>query len=264
MRGGWRMGEERRSGYRWWPSYGNVGIEYDGSRWKGSPRQRILVVEDDRRLQGLLHSMLEGASFEPDVVGTASEALELLERREPSVAVVDLGLPDLDGTELIRALQSKRPGLPVLVLSVVSSEQRIVGAIRAGAVGYLFKEDLITKLIPAIFEALAGGFPLSDGAGRALLSELRRSPGERGNSEGPKSPAAGAPVLVPSLTRREQAVLEKLGEGFSYQEIGAQLGISLNTVRTHVRVIYEKLGVCSKTEAVRFALRLGLLSLGDS
>jgi len=128
------------------------------------------------------------------------------------------------------------PDLPVLVITVVTAHARTLAALRAGAHGYLFKEDLGSKLPAAVAEVLSGGSPLSSAAARAVVSSLREQPGKAAWS---------------SLTEREGSVLDCLSRGLTYEETACALGISINTVRTHVRRIYRKLDVSTKTEAAR-------------
>lgn len=211
-----------------------------------SAPRRLLIVEDDARLREVLSILLHGV-YLPTLVGSAREALDALSLGDFALALVDLRLPDLDGVQLISLLVAQRPRMPMLVLSAVSRDAEIVAALRAGASGYLFKEDLGARLLPAIEDALAGGVPLSRGAARVLRDELRRAeaPEER---------------LPSPLTEREREVLSLLARGLSYEDIAQTISISLNTVRGHVRALYEKLGVSTKSEAVLVAIQRGWLS----
>jgi DNA-binding NarL/FixJ family response regulator len=214
----------------------------------------LLVVEDDPRLRDLLGSVLCPPGWRPVLTGTGAEALQRLAAGcAPAVAVVDLGLPDMDGVQLIQRLAETRPSLPIVVLTVCTEERRILEAIRAGARGYLFKEDLGRGLAAALDEALAGGAPMSRAVARLVLQQVRRDPE-------PPASAADRPVL----TDRERQVVEQLARGLTYDQVGSVLDISANTVRSYVRAIYEKLCVCSKTEAVLAALRLGLIGAAEA
>jgi len=209
--------------------------------------RRVLLIEDDLEFAQNIGPMLEEAELEVERVASKSAALAALTRFAPDVALVDLSLPDCDGTELIRDLCRERSGMPVVVVTQVSDEARILAAIRAGAAGYVFKADVGQRVVQVIEEALRGGAPLSRPVARLLLRVYRGGL--------PPEPAA------PALTRRERSVLAMLAEGKSYAEVGLKLGVSENTVRSHVRSIYEKLGVSSKTEAVMTGLRLGLVRM---
>ena len=214
--------------------------------------RRLLVVEDDARLLGLLETSLNPAGWQIIGAGSGAEAMARLGELAPSVALVDLGLPDISGVELIRRITAIKPDLPIVVLTVCTEEARILDAFRAGARGYLFKEDLGRALVPALAEALAGGAPMSRPVARLVLEQLR-------DAEASQRPSA--PPL-PALTERERQVVEQLARGLSYEHVGTVLGISTNTVRSYIRTIYEKLCVCSRTEAVVVALRLGLVASG--
>lgn len=212
-------------------------------------RRRLLVVEDDSRLGGALVGLLEASSFDAEVVRSGAEAERSLSRTAFDAALVDLGLPDVDGVELIGRFHALHPDMPVLVITVVSLEARILAALRAGAIGYLYKEDLASRLVSAVEEVLDGGAPMSRDVARKLVEHVRRGEAD-GVSDDPRATA---------LTDRERAVLEAFADGERYEDVARSLDMSVNTVRSHVRSIYDKLDVTSKTEAVVLAKRLGLL-----
>ncbi|HVX95327.1 MAG TPA: response regulator, partial [Polyangia bacterium] len=133
----------------------------------------FLVVEDDRRLRELLGSVLCPPGWKAILTATAADALAALAAR-PSVIVLDLGLPDMDGVALIRRIRAADAELPVVVLTVRTDADDVLAAFRAGAQGYLLKEDLGRGLGAALEEALHGGAPISRGVARHLLAELRR------------------------------------------------------------------------------------------
>jgi DNA-binding NarL/FixJ family response regulator len=132
-------------------------------------------------------------------------------------------------------------------LTLCTEEGRTLEAIRGGARGYLFKDDLGRGLEPALNEAFAGGAPMSRPVARLLLEELQRQ-------------LPPASELRPALTDRERQVIEQLARGLSYEQVALVLEISTNTVRSYVRTIYDKLCVSSKTEAVLAAVRLGIIA----
>lgn len=228
-----------------------------GSNVAGRKRH-LLVVEDDQRVRGLLGTVLCPAGWEAVLAGNGAEALAHLRAdADIGVALVDLGLPDVDGVELIKRISATHPLLPAVVLTVCTEERRILEAFRAGARGYLFKEDLANLLAPAIEEAVAGGAPMSRAVARLVLAQLRDdAPGEAAT---PPVPATSRSIV----TERERQVIEQLARGLSYSQVAGILQISSNTVRSYIRTIYEKLAVCSKTEAVLVALRLGIVSGDD-
>jgi DNA-binding NarL/FixJ family response regulator len=211
-----------------------------------TPRtRRLLLVQREGGLARDWSRLLENAGIAVDRAGSGIEALAALERFEPDVALLDVMLPDGDGVELVQEVARRKPLLPIVVASSESAEQRVLGALRAGASGYVFSDDMEQRVVAVVEEAMRGGSPMSRPVARLLL-EACRGHVEIGES-------------ATRLTRRERGVLSMLAEGHSYSEVGASLGVSENTVRSHVRSIYEKLGVSSKTEAVMAALRLGLV-----
>lgn len=217
--------------------------------------RKIVLVEDDRRLGSVVQLLAKG-TFDVLLAPSGREAQKLLTHDThdaPEAVLVDLGLPDLDGVDLIRWIRERHPRVPVLVLTVASAEARIFAALRAGACGYLFKEDLGQRLLPAIEEALAGGAPMSRDVALKLVEHVRR--GEESAAHEPPTSRGPLPVLTP----KERAVLERFSQGESYDDVAQSLDISVNTVRTHARALYEKLDVTSKTEAVVVAITRGLL-----
>jgi DNA-binding NarL/FixJ family response regulator len=208
--------------------------------------RRLLLVEDDSKLRALLGAACPDA-WQATLVGNGAEALRHVRAASFDLALVDLGLPDIDGVELIRSIAGARPDLPIVVLTICTSERRILDAFRAGAQGYVFKEDLGRGLGPLLDQVIAGGAPMSRAVARLVLDQVRATP--QGARIEPRA----------ILTDREQQVVEQLAHGLSYDEVGAVLKISQNTVRSYIRTIYEKLSVSTKTEAVLAALRMGLL-----
>ena len=204
----------------------------------------MLLVEDDSEFVEALQLVLD-ASVQLTAVGCIAEVPA---RLDFDVACVDLGLPDGDGVELVAALSERAPELPVIVVTVQRSDRRILAAIRAGARGYLLKEHVASRMQAALDEALAGGAPMSPPVARRLLALVASLPAVEVSTK-----------TDPKLTDRELSVVKKFSEGLSYEQAAAALSISLNTLRTHVRSIYEKLAVGTRTEAVLSALELGLL-----
>lgn len=209
-----------------------------------SKSRRVLIAQSDPAFAAELGAALGAAGYGVHQVSSRAEALAVAADLRPDVIILDLELPD-GGQPLIEELARRRPNVPVVVVTAVSEEARILTAIRAGAVGYIFKDDVGQRAVPIVEEAARGGTPLSRTVARLLLRAFR------GNE--PKA------STHPDLTPREQGVLGMLARGKSYAEVGSMLGVSENTVRSHVRSIYEKLGASSKTEAVMIGLRIGLL-----
>jgi len=201
----------------------------------------LLLVEDDAATRGAIQSLLEASGYAVRSAASGRLALQAFRQKAPQVVLLDLGLPDIDGAEVVRSMQAENVEVPVIVLSVVTSESRILEALRAGALGYLLKEDL-GRLLPALAEALDGGAPMSPSVARLVLGQLHRRPSQP------------APSL---LTSREREVLERLASGLSYEQIALTLQVALNTVRTHVRSIYRKLDSATRLEAVLAGVKLG-------
>lgn len=207
----------------------------------------VLVVEGDPEIVATLEPVLQ-AVVRVTFARSLSEAREVMLIYRADVVFIDPDLPDGDGLELVRELTTRQPELPVVVLTSATSDAKILAAVQAGAVGYLVKSDLDGGLLPAIEEALTGGTPLSRNVARVVLRQLRAA------SPGPQK------ASLPDLTVRETELLQLFAEGVSYAQAGAALGITSNTVRAHVRSIYEKLSVGTKTAAVLVGLRLGLVA----
>jgi DNA-binding NarL/FixJ family response regulator len=204
---------------------------------------RILLVEDDAGTRAWLAGLLADCpnvelAHESDTLG---DALHWLEDHQPDIVLTDLGLPDGSGLDVIRATARRYPQSEILVLSIFGDEGNIIAAIDAGAGGYLLKDGSLDSIREHLACLKSGGSPLSPRIARTLIRRYR-------------APAA-APVLItpddePALSERELDVLTGIGKGFSYAEVAQTLGVSTNTVRTHIRRIYEKLAVNSRTEAV--------------
>jgi DNA-binding NarL/FixJ family response regulator len=207
----------------------------------------VLVVEDEPEF---LRVYCEAIAREPDfrltgAVTTLAAGRALLEQAVPDVLVVDLGLPDGDGTELIRRAAKLRPDCDALVVTVFGDDQHVNVAIEAGATGYLLKDSPPGELARCIRELRAGGAPISPSIARRLLARLR-APADK--------PAAPSP-----LSEREAEILRLIAKGLSFAEVATALDISAHTVVAHVKKIYRKLSVHSRGEAVFEATQLGLL-----
>lgn len=205
-----------------------------------------LCVEDDARMWRLLADEVARHGLAPRWCPTVAAARSALVAR-PALALVDLGLPDGDGLDVVRALRRRWSDVPAVVLSVDDRPARILAALRDGAHGYVLKEDLAGRLPALIDEALSGALPLSPRPAAVVRRQLQWH-------------IADAPDA--QLTAAEVDVLQGLAVGLSYEQCATRRGVSVNTVRTHVRSAYRKLDVTSKTEAVLAALRLGLIEAG--
>ena len=208
---------------------------------------RVTIVEDRREIREGLRALIGGTpGFQiSGAHGSMEEALGSLDQELPQVALVDIGLPGISGIEGARVLKERYPNLQILVLTVYDDDERISEAIRAGACGYLLKNTPPARLLESIAEVVTGGAPMSPEVARRLL-ELCRT-------------MRPAHPLKLDLTAHERRLLKLLVQGDTYKTAAAELGVSINTVSFHVRKIYDKLHVHSKSEAVAKALNAGLL-----
>jgi DNA-binding NarL/FixJ family response regulator len=176
-------------------------------------------------------------------------------RASVDIALVDLGLPDGSGIDVIKAIRQRQPQCDVMVISVFQDEELVLRAIEAGAAGYLLKDSAPADIVASIRALRAGGAPINPMIARLLLDRLRRRDATR---QTPRRPAGAL-----ALSEREIEILRIVAKGLSLAEIGKLLGISVNTVKTHVKRIYHKLAVRSRTEAIFEAQCMGLLRSTD-
>jgi len=214
---------------------------------------RILIVEDDAVMRKNLALQI-GQQPDLTLVGAAThaqEALDLMARTVVDVALIDIGLPDLSGTELIERIGQTCPACDCLVISVFGDEETVIQALCAGAGGYLLKEPQMVNLIGAVHSLRAGGSPISPLIARKVLHKVRTM--EAHTTPVPEAQDSGL------LSKREQELLLLLSRGYKYEEAAGLMGISVTTVQTYIKAIYRKLAVRSKTEAVHEARVRGLL-----
>ncbi|HZN54480.1 MAG TPA: response regulator transcription factor [Candidatus Polarisedimenticolaceae bacterium] len=208
----------------------------------------VAIVEDQRVLRDGLVSLIGGTEGFAGVraFGSMEEAIEPLVADPPDILLADIGLPGMSGTDGVRRLKTRVPSLQVLMLTVYADNDHVFEAICAGACGYLLKDTPPNRLIEAIREVLSGGAPMSPEIARKVVETFQRI-------------APPPPASPHRLSPREIDVLRLLADGHVYKTAAAALDLSLDTVRFHVRNIYEKLHVHSKSEAVLAALRQGIL-----
>jgi DNA-binding NarL/FixJ family response regulator len=209
---------------------------------------KVLIVEDDPQFRALFQSALRDASGIELVatVETGAAALAALAEAAPDVLLVDLGLPDMSGLEVIRKCASTHRDCEIMVITVFGDEQHIIQSIESGATGYLLKDSMPDDLVAQIHTLHAGGSPISPVIARQLLSR-HWAPAESTRDAGAE------------LSERERSVLGLVAKGFTYAEIARLLDISSHSVMTYVKRTYRKLQVSSKTEAVYEARKMGLL-----
>lgn len=211
---------------------------------------RVLVVEDDARLRARFATVVASAAALglAGQAGTLQDGLALLEQERPDLVLLDLGLPDGSGIRLIETIARALPGTEVLVISVMGDEASVLGAIEAGAAGYLLKDASDSGILCAIAEVLAGGAPLSPSIAVHLMRRLQR-------------PTRIPPAADTALSPRETELLRLIAKGLSYDEVAEIMGLRYNTVASYAKALYRKLQVHSRAEAVFEAMQLGLLGV---
>jgi DNA-binding NarL/FixJ family response regulator len=206
-------------------------------------RTGVVIVEDDRAVRENLAALInmDDRLRLLGAFGSAEVALRDVPALQPALAVMDINLPRMNGIECVARLKLKLPSLHVLMLTVYEDDDSVFRALKAGASGYLVKRDAAEKLLNALQEIQQGGAPMSAHIARQVVQFFHRS----------EVPAAESEHLSP----RETEILDLLVQGLILKEVADQLGIGLETVRTHVNHVYHKLHVRSRTEAIVKYLR---------
>lgn len=209
----------------------------------------VLLVEDNPLFQQSIRSAVREAGLTGQILaftnGTEAMASLVQGQIRPEVALVDIGLPDMSGIEVIQAIRRRFEDVPIMVISVISSERTLMEAIRAGAKGYILKgvsQDAITK---AIQDVMLGNYPISPALARGLFK------------------LAGAPrdatISEFNLSPRELETLQLIAKGYSYEQVATRMAIALSTVQSNIRNLYRKLEVRSQVQAVSKARDVGLI-----
>lgn len=211
------------------------------------PAVRLLIVDDHRLIAETLAALLrrDPALDVAGIAGTAAEALTLAKRLRPSVILMDIGLPGMDGVEATWTLHRTMPDVRVLVLTMFDQEPYVLEALRAGAAGYLLKTSSIQQLHDAVRAAAAGHKVIDP---RIAPAAVQRAALPRLAARGPYP-----------LSRRETEVIQRVTGGRTVAEIAGELHLSPHTVRNHLKAAYRKLGVHSQAEAAVHALRRGIV-----
>jgi DNA-binding NarL/FixJ family response regulator len=204
----------------------------------------IAIIEDDEKIR---HYLAEQIQLHIDVkelrvFADAETALKALTAEPVEIALFDVNLPGMNGIDCIQRLKMLHPRMQMMVLTVYDNADTIFNALKAGATGYLLKTTPAEKILEAIAEVQQGGSPISSQVARKVIDAFAVK--EKTNE------------YFQELSRREQEMLEQLSKGYRYKEIADKLFVSIETVRTHVRNIYEKLQVNSRVEALK---KTGLL-----
>ena len=225
-----------------------------------NPEPVTVVVADDQSAvrEGLV--LLLGTVPGIAVTGEAEDgeaAVEMVATKNPQVVLMDLNMPRCDGVEATRRIRASHPQTQVVVLTTYSDDESIIGALQAGALGYLTKEATRAEIGRAVHAAAAGQAILDPGVQQRLLSAAARAPGAPGVPRAPGVPGAGAAGADDELTPREAEVLRLIAAGQSNREIARTLFVSEATVKTHVNRIFAKTGSRDRAQATRYAYTHG-------
>jgi len=198
---------------------------------------RLAIVEDNARLREYYAGLVANAG-DMVMVGAhaaAESALEALAGDAPDAVLMDIQLPGMNGIECVRRLKAMLPNVQVVMLTAFDDSDQVFESLKAGATGYVLKRSTADEILDAVRDVCTGGSPISSAIARKLVQYFAPRP---------------ASPEVTALTAREREVLESLSQGLQYKEIAESLGISINTVRQHVRRIYATLQVTSRADAV--------------
>jgi DNA-binding NarL/FixJ family response regulator len=247
-------------------------LSLDRHQFREQQVWRVLVVEDDPQMRGFFASSVEGC---PDLclaasVGTVAEATAWLDddANIVDVLLVDLGLPDGSGLDVIRHAVRLHPRCEPLVISMFGDDDNVLASVEAGALGYIHKDTRPEDIARTILDMRAGASPISPMIARRVLAKYRSD--HVGRAASPTPPSEPAETCAPGsdlgqaperslLSPRESEVLALIARGFSYAEIARLQSVTVHTVQTHIKNLYAKLSVNSRSEAVFEASRMGLL-----
>jgi DNA-binding NarL/FixJ family response regulator len=206
----------------------------------------ISIVDDEKALRESIATFVNGSQGFRCIstYGSARAALQGVPADKPDVVLMDINMPGMTGIQCVAQLREIAPAVQIVMLTVYEDTEQIFKALAAGAAGYLLKRSTPSRLLEAIKEVHAGGSPMSSSIARKVVASFQKS-----GTQSEKQPN------LPHLSPREETVLNLLAKGFTYKVIADQLGISIDTIRTYLRRIYEKLHVQSRTEAVAKYLR---------
>lgn len=203
----------------------------------------VSIVEDDRRVRESLCVLINGTDNLRclSTHATGEDALEAIPQKKPDVVLMDINLPGLSGIECVRKLKTLMPRLQILMLTMYEDDEKVFQSLMAGSSGYLVKRTSPADLLKAIEEVHSGASPMSGKIARTVVEYFQKIQGAAPQQE--------------YLSKREEEILNLLVKGYRYKEIADALAISFETVRSHLKNIYDKLHVHSRTEAVVKYLR---------
>ena len=203
---------------------------------------RVSILDDDREFRELISTTIKNSNgfVCAGIYSTCDEAMKKIEEDIPDILLLDIAMPYKSGIQSLKEIKQKYPSVEVLMLTVLSDNDKIFESVRNGAVGYILKKSPSNKLLEAIKEAYEGGAPFPGEIARKVLQYFKTPLKNTTQSE---------------LSDREREVLEALVEGHGTKAIADKLFVSINTIRFHLRNIYNKLHVNSRTEAVAKALK---------
>lgn len=199
---------------------------------------RTAIVEDDDKIRNNLIDLLENSEGFRCVAAysNAEDALEDIPSKAPDVVLMDINLPEMDGIECTLRLKERLPHLLIVMLTVYEEANKVFSSLQAGAVGYLLKLTPHHEILASISDVIKGGSPMSAQIARKVVQSFHKQSHEE--------------TIKAELTKREEEILNLLSKGYLYKEIATELSISSDTVHNHLRKIYDKLHVRSRTEAV--------------
>jgi DNA-binding NarL/FixJ family response regulator len=203
----------------------------------------VMIMEDDKAVREGLRFLIDGSDGYhcSAACSSAEEALTAIADHQPRVVMMDINLPGMNGIECVVCIKNAYPEIQVMMLTVFDNSDEIFRSLAAGATGYMLKKTPPAKLLEAISELVSGGSPMSGEIARKVVQTFAKP----ANHTFPDA----------NLTPREEEILSYLSKGYLYKEIAAELFINIETVRTHIRKIYQKLQVRTRTEALLKCMR---------
>lgn len=211
----------------------------------------VVIVEDIENTRQHFVRMIEQAP-EFQLVGDSAnftQGCELIKEKQPDLLLTDIGLPDGSGVDLINLINQQKLDTKAMVITVFGDERHVVSALEAGACGYLLKDEHYEQVVDSMLQMMAGGAPISPAIARHMLKRFQVKQSIENSTEGSDS-----------LTQREHEILTLVSKGYMSNEIAEMINLSYHTITTHVRNIYRKLSVHSRTEAVMEGIKLGLIT----